>query len=519
MKFHSPRFRRRGQAIIMVALALTFMVSMAGLSVDLVFAYAVKHYLAIAIDSVALSAMRGLASGATYEEQEVSIQRISNLMLASNFPPGFLLSQNVHFSSVPKVYGPNIPATAPATFVQDAGLEPGMREVRVTGEAVVPTFFARAFGVQNVTVRSSATAARQDTNVVLVIDRSGSLAAADAWEAVQDSARTFLDFFDNNGDRLGLVSFGTAANVDMSLRSGFKDGSFAANEISKMTSVGGTNSAAGLWLAYAELLRINDPASLNVIVFFTDGQPTAMSNRWSVHRHGNPRGGNSGNPTCGSWQGDAVVQTLFFSNGTPAGLGGFNKLIAGPAPVSAVSPWGGDYDVVSGCSNLTAPLAINVETLLRNTVCLPTQWAATYDSATGCTNCASGESYNKTFDVVPGPYGGYSPCSSSMFSNASGTAAADRGYRWVESARNLAVDVALKASSDATIGNIHIYALGLGVADLTDNEDFLLRISNDKRSLAFDSSRPEGEYVFAPTAADLAKAFDKVRGNVIRLTR
>ena len=86
MSIQHPRVKRKGQAIIMVALALSFMVSLAGISVDLVFAYAVKHYLGIAIDSVALSAMRGLSSGASYEEQANSITRISNLMLNSNFP-------------------------------------------------------------------------------------------------------------------------------------------------------------------------------------------------------------------------------------------------------------------------------------------------------------------------------------------------------------------------------------------------------------------------------------------------
>jgi Mg-chelatase subunit ChlD len=515
MSIQHPRVKRKGQTIIMVALALSFLVSLGGLSVDLVFAYAVKHFLGIAIDSVALSAMRGLASGASYEEQAASIQRISNLMLSANFPSGFLLSTDVGFTSPPSVHGPNIPSDAPATFVHDSTLEPGTREVRVAGAAVVPTFFARAFGVQSLTVRSSATAARQDTNVVLVIDRSGSLAQAGAWEAVQDAATTFLDFFDNNGDRLGLVSFASAANVDMSLRSGFKDGSFAANQISKMESAGGTNAAGGLWLAYAELLRINDPASLNVIVFFTDGQPTGFPNTWTVHTHGSPRGGNSNNPTCDVAQKTAVIQT--FTNATE--MLGFNRMIAGPPPVKAASGWTADFNIVDGCTRLTTPLAQNVELLLDNTTCLPTQWAAIYDSSTGCESCTAGESYSQTFDIVPGPYGGYPPCNSTMFSTATGSSATFRGNRWMESSRNLAVDIATKASADPTVGNIHVYALGLGVADVTENEDFLLRVANDKRSPTFDTSRPEGEYVFAPTAADLSKAFDKVRGNVIRLTR
>jgi len=508
------RLKRKGQAILLVALLLGFLVSLAGLSVDLVFAYAVRHYLGIAIDSVALSGMRGLSSGSTFTEQADSINRIANLMLESNFPDGYLLSSNVRFSSPPTIYGPTIPADAPPTFVQDTNLALGIRELRVTGEVVVPTFFARAFGLKDLTVRSSAVTSRQDTNVMLVLDRSRSLFNANAWDDVQQAATTFLDFFDNNGDRLGLVSFGTGANVDVSLRSGFKDGSYAASQIEKMESQGGTNSPLGLWLAYGELLRINDPNSLNVIVFFTDGQPTAMPNRWNVHTWGNKRNGSSSSPYCNSGQKDAVIQTY----GGPTNMLGFNKWIAGPPEVEGKYPWGADFDIEPGCSNLATPYVDNVELLLNNSICLPSQWSAEYDDDHGCEDCTGGESYTRTFDIVPGPYGGYNPCSSSMFSTSSSGANA-RGARWMESARNLTADIAAKANADTSIGAVTIYSLGLGVAGLTENEDLLLRVANDKDSSAFDNTRPEGEYIFAPDVDDLAKAFDKVRGNVIRLTR
>ncbi|MBI1357363.1 MAG: VWA domain-containing protein [Acidobacteria bacterium] len=510
---HLARSSRKGQVIVMVALMLGFIVSLASLAVDLVFAYSVKHYLGVAIDAVALSAMRGLSSGATFEEQGASMNRIANLMLATNFPNGFLMTQNVGFETPPTLYGLTIPTSAPAPFMTDPSLTPGVRELRVTGTATVPTFFARAFGVTSLTVRSSAIAARQDTNVMLVLDRSSSLASAGAWDDVQQAATTFLDFFDNNGDRVGLVSFGTGANVDVTLRSGFKDGNYAANQIALMESNGATNSALGLWLAYGELLRINDSDSLNVIVFFTDGQPTGMPGRWRVHTTGSPRNGDSNNPTCSSSYKEAVIQTFSgFSD-----LGGFNKYIAGPPKVQPASGWGADFYPVSGCQKLDTPYGNKVELLLNPASCLPSTWDAAYDASHGCVNCG-GSTFNKTFDIVPGPYGGYSPCDSKMFSTTS--SASFRGARWAESSRNLAESVAVTAGADESLGTITIYSLGLGVAGLTENEEFLLRVSNDDASPTFDpASRPEGEYIFAPTADELAAAFDRVRSNVIRLTR
>lgn len=508
------RGRRQGQVMILIALLATFLFSLAALAVDLVYAYSVKHYLGVAIDSVALSAMRGLATGTTFEEQGSSITRIANLMLNTNFPSGYLMTKQVGFSQPPTIFGLTIPSDAPAPFAQDPNLNPGIRQLRVTGEAVIPTFFARIFGVSQLTVRSSAIASRQDSNVMLVLDRSGSLGAAGAWDDVQQAATTFLDFFDNNGDRVGLVSFGTGANVDVTLRSGFKDGNYAANEITKMESNGATNSALGLWLAYGELLRINDADSFNVIVFFTDGEPTALPARWRVHRTGSPRDGRSSNPTCSSNYKEAVIQTY----GGPTNMAGFNKFIAGPAPVNHAYNWGADFYPVSGCSNLDTPYGENVETLLNNNYCLPSEWQAEYDSSHGCANC-DGTSYSKTFDIVPGPYGGYDPCDSKLFST-SGSYSNYRGQKWQQSARNVADAVAEQAGADESLGSITIYALGLGVAGLTANEEFLLRLSNDDASPVFDPvARPEGEYIFAPTVDELAAAFDRVRSNVIRLTR
>ena len=496
----------------MIALLIGFMVSLAGLAVDLVFAYSVKHYLGIAIDSVALSAMRGLATGSTYDEQADSITRISNLMLATNFPTGYLLSHEVRFEEPPTIYGATIPSDAPAPFARDTDLAPGMREVRVTGLVTIPTFFARAFGVTELTVRSSAVAARQDANVMLVLDRSGSLGAAGAWDDVQQAATTFLDFFDNNGDRVGLVSFGMAANVDVSLRSGFKDGNYAANQIALMESNGATNSAMGLWLAYGELLRINDPDSLNVIVFFTDGQPTAMPGRWRVHTTGSPRSGNSSNPTCNTTYKEAVIQTY----GGPTNMAGFNRYIAGPPKVNPAPNWGADFYPVSGCSNLQTPYGENVGSCCTTRTACPRNGRPGTLPATAAITAAAPPTRRRSTsfrDRMAATVRATRTCS--PHPRAAPAIAARSGAVGAQPAE----DIAVTAEQTRRWARSRSQP-GLGVAGLTANEEFLLRVANDKDSPTFNTSlRPEGEYIFAPTVAELAAAFDRVRSNVIRLTR
>ncbi len=50
-----------------------------------------------------------------------------------------------------------------------------------------------------------------------------------------------------------------------------------------LTCVGGTNSDAAYWLGYQKLVELDEPGTLNVLLFFTDGQPKpAGSNVWGV---------------------------------------------------------------------------------------------------------------------------------------------------------------------------------------------------------------------------------------------
>jgi len=49
------------------------------------------------------------------------------------------------------------------------------------------------------------------------------------------------------------------------------------NAINQTTSSGNTNTATALWAAYQQLVNLNQPGALNVIVFFTDGLPNGIT--------------------------------------------------------------------------------------------------------------------------------------------------------------------------------------------------------------------------------------------------
>lgn len=118
------------------------------------------------------------------------------------------------------------------------------------------------------------------TDIVLVLDRSGSMAGSPLVN-LKTGAKTFIDIIDEatdssqdgqigSGSRIGIVSFADTAIQNTQLIT-----SVAALKaaVDGLTSGGSTNHAA----AFTEATALFDPASTNakVIVMFTDGKTTA----------------------------------------------------------------------------------------------------------------------------------------------------------------------------------------------------------------------------------------------------
>ena len=93
-------------------------------------------------------------------------------------------------------------------------------------------------------------------------------------------------------------------------------------------------------------------------------------------------------------------------------------------------------------------------------------------------------------------------------------------------ARNVLEIIADAARNDDGDYPIRIYTIGMGYllrANLGTRpekpEDILKRVSNDKRSLDYNPAQLEGKYFYAPTAADVAPAFQEIQNEIIRLTK
>ena len=124
-------------------------------------------------------------------------------------------------------------------------------------------------------------------DVVLVLDRSGSMASAIG--SLKTAAKGFVDLIDEatdgsldgviaNGSRVGVVSFSSAGTVNVALASPASTSSASIKAaVDALSASGSTNHADAITDAQAQLAGSN-PASSKTMIIFTDGQSTVGGN-------------------------------------------------------------------------------------------------------------------------------------------------------------------------------------------------------------------------------------------------
>ncbi len=238
----------RGATIALVAVGMVVFIAGAAMAIDPARAYVTKAQLARAVDAAALAGARTLRLG-----QAEAQKRALALAAANNVVDG----QGGIAVSV--------------GFGTNAN---GEQTVAVSATQTMPTLLMRMLGPTDIDIASQAVAAVPPVDMVLVLDQSGSLGSMNAFDDLQRAAKSFVANFDDNLDQVGLVSFNVRAAdrfmIDYSFTSPIH------NQIDNMNSVGYTNTGEGLRLAHVQM---QSPAvrqrSAKVVVFFTDGRPTA----------------------------------------------------------------------------------------------------------------------------------------------------------------------------------------------------------------------------------------------------
>lgn len=234
---------------MLVAAGMVFMLGMTGLAVDSGRGYLTRLRLVRAVDAAALTGARTLRSGETVAREQATAAAYANGVGATL--NGATLDMRVDTD------------------------EKGESTFEVSAAQTLPTILMRLLGIDHINVRASSVAAVPPVDLVLVIDQSGSLGTVGAWDDLQVAAKEFIRYFDDDLDQLGLVSFQTRAANRFQIAHGFRMPIEA--RINGMSSAGWTNYGEGLRLAYDQITSSDvRERSVKVVVFFTDGRPTAF---------------------------------------------------------------------------------------------------------------------------------------------------------------------------------------------------------------------------------------------------
>ncbi|NNK49246.1 MAG: VWA domain-containing protein, partial [Gemmatimonadetes bacterium] len=239
----------RGSVLMIVAVGMVFILGMTGLAVDSGRGYLTRLRLVRAVDAAALTGARTLRSGETAAREQATATAYANGV--GSTINGAALSMTVSTD------------------------EQGESLFQVDATQTIPTILMRLLGIDHLDVRARSVAAVPPVDLILVVDQSGSLGTVGAWDDLQAAATEFIQNFDDDIDQLGLVSFQTRAANRFQIAHGFRVP--LANEISGMSSAGWTNYGEGLRLAHGQITSSDvRERSVKVVVFFTDGRPTAF---------------------------------------------------------------------------------------------------------------------------------------------------------------------------------------------------------------------------------------------------
>ncbi len=250
----------RGGIAALVAVSLIMVLASTGLAVDLGRGYVERVRLGRAVDAGVLAGARSLRLGQPMARTEAA--------------------------AVAKANGVSPGVGDIATSIQFGVNARGENTITMQAGRTIPTTFMRVLGHQDMTLGVTATAAVTPLDLVLVLDQSGSLGRTNSWRSLQSAARNFVGYFNDSIDQLGLVSFQVMGFDRFQISHSFKN--TITSQINSMPPLGDTNMGEGLRLALQQMQRSNiRPSAGKVVVFFTDGRPTAV--RAAIGPPGSPQ--------------------------------------------------------------------------------------------------------------------------------------------------------------------------------------------------------------------------------------
>ena len=499
-RFPKNRKSQRGIILFVYALSIGFLVLVLGLAVDAGYLYMVKNRLQASSDAGALAAARSLNISQSQSGQESDAQAAATSFFSANFP-----------NSTMGTTGSNVVTT----LTYGAGAQAATVNITTTATTNAPTYFMKWLGYSTILMRSTGTASRRDINLILVLDRSGSMnngLTPSACDQMKTAATSFVDMFSNGRDTLGLVAFNSGAEVSFAPSTNFNSGMKTA--IAGITCGGNTATANALNKAWGQLQSIGNPSKLNVILLMTDGVAQSITANFPKSN------GGGGTIRWGDGSG------LYPDTGT----------LYAYAPSACVANTisgtlsGGNANLTGGTSGLRDPDLLDQSLASGGTGCdymNDLSWIrrdiAYIPDADMFGNSARGYRFN--WDPTTSSYvAGQDEFSSGPYGNR---LRPDQPRTLLNAAYNTAENQGITIRNNTTLNPMFV-TIGLGGNGGVDDE-LLIRLANVPNAMSstgvvinngiFNAAKMVGTYSYAPTQYDLQAAFSKVGSFVVELTK
>ena len=155
----------------------------------------------------------------------------------------------------------NIPINTPGSPIRaDNGVDP--TQPKTSLQVPAPNVLQ--------TVQQTWLLTKRRTNVMLVVDTSGSM-SGDKINNVRDALKVFVDQIQNDQERVGMVLFSSEVNNTIPPQELRTNRQVLYSTISSIKAGGNTALLDAVKAAYGQLQNLNDKGRINAIVVMTDG--------------------------------------------------------------------------------------------------------------------------------------------------------------------------------------------------------------------------------------------------------
>ena len=449
---------RSGTALVLAALMCLVLVPILGLAIDGTNVYMMRNQTQNALNAAVIAGIRSFSTGSSVATQEANAVSVAQNTFAAN------------------VSGMSPAPVGAFTSNQD----PVTKIISVTGSATadIPLMLMGMLSYSSTHIGLSAISQRRSVNIMMVLDNSGPMQGTPLTD-MQADATAFVKLFVQGTDNIGLVTFSGAPYTPDPLPAspGVTSLPQVISDINSMTAPGGmTNTAAAMFSAYQQLVNYGQPGALNVIVLFTQAVPGAFT--------GNFAGDVTRSTPCSIAV--SPLNGMLWSNQEETQIGGLSD------PVSNSI---NDTPEVRGAPGCTA-YSISPQRFLR---LMPGM-----DIYGNYTNGGGGYAAYTSVNTV------YAPVSLTAINATNITGAAMNALDYQ----------ANQIRSDTNLSPV-IFVIGLAnnPGSISPDPVLMQRVANDPASPYYQSAQPAGQFVSAPSPAQLQSAFASIGAQVLQLAK